>query len=77
MVLYIGTALACAIAGGKAFKVLPKDAFYHLLLGGAFLLLGAALYGIGKKKKYFHAVFHVFIDIGLTVFFLGIQKYCF
>lgn len=77
MCLYIGTSLACAIAGGKAFKVLPKDAFYYLLSGGAFLLLGAALYGVGKKKRYYHAVFHVFIDIGLTIFFLGIKKHCF
>ena len=77
MCLYIGTAIACAISGGKAFKFLPHGAFLCLLCGGAFLLLGAALYGIGKKKRYFHAVFHVFIDIGLTIFFYGIQKYCF
>ncbi|MCR5207081.1 MAG: hemolysin III family protein [Eubacterium sp.] len=77
MCLYIGTSLACAVSGGKAFKILPKDAFYYLLSGGAFLLTGAALYGIGKKKRYIHAVFHVFIDIGLTVFFLGIKKHCF
>ena len=77
MVLYVGTAFACAIAGGKTFKLLPHGAFFHLLSGGAFLLTGVALYGIGKKKRYIHAVFHVFIDIGLTVFFLGIKKYCF
>ncbi len=77
MCLYIGTSFACAIAGGKAYKVLPRDALYHLLSGGTFLLLGAALYGIGKKKRYFHAVFHVFIVIGLTIFFLGIKKHCF
>lgn len=77
MALYIGTSLACAAAGGKAFKVLPKDAFYYLLTGGTFLLLGAGLYGIGKKKRYIHAAFHIFIDIGLTVFFLGIKKHCF
>ena len=77
MGLYIGTAVVCAIAGGKAFSVLPRGAFYSLLLGGAFLLTGAVLYGIGKRKRYFHAVFHVFIDIGLAVFFLAIRKYCF
>ena len=77
MCLYIGTGLACAIAGGKAFTVLPKYAFYYLLSGGTFLLVGAVLYGVGKKKKYFHTVFHIFIDIGLAVFFLGIKKYCF
>ena len=77
MALYIGTALCCAVAGGKAFTVLPRGAFFCLLLGGFFLLTGAALYGVGKRRRYFHAVFHVFIDIGLTVFFVGIQKYCF
>ncbi len=77
MGLYIGTGVACAIAGGKAFAVLPRGAFLCLLTGGTCLLLGAALYGVGKKKRYFHAVFHVFIDIGLTVFFIGIRKYCF
>lgn len=77
MGLYIGTAIACAIAGGKAFFVLPRGAFLCLLTGGIILLIGAALYGVGKRKRYFHAVFHVFIDIGLTIFFIGIQKYCF
>ena len=77
MALYIGTAIACAIAGGKAFTILPRDAFGSLLLGGVFLLTGTVLYGIGKKKRYFHAVFHVFINIGLTIFFLGITKHCF
>lgn len=77
MGLYIGTSLVCAIAGGKAYTVLPKDAFAALLSGGTVLLLGAAVYGIGKKKRYFHTVFHLFIDIGLTIFFLGIQKHCY
>ena len=76
MGLYAGTAIACAIAGGKAFFILPHAAFYHLLVGGVFLVIGAVLYGVGKKKKYFHAIFHVFIDIGLTIFFIGINKYC-
>ena len=39
--------------------------------------LGAAIYGAGKKRRYLHTVFHIFIDIGLTVFFLGIQKHCY
>ena len=77
MILYIGTGAGCALAGGKAFSVLPRGAFLCFLVGSCCLLTGAVLYGIGKKKRYFHAVFHVFIDIGLTVFFIGIRKYCF
>ena len=77
MALYIGTGFACAVAGGKAFAVLPRGALHCLLIGGGCLLLGAVLYGDGKRRRYFHAVFHVFINLGLTVFFIGIQKYCF
>lgn len=77
MCLYIGTSLVCAVAGGKAYKVLPKDAFFSFLSGSSALLLGAAIYGIGKKKRYLHTVFHVFVDIGLTIFFLGIQRHCY
>ena len=77
MGLYIGTSLVCAIAGGKAYTVLPKDALLALLSGGTVLLSGAAIYGIGKKKRWLHTVFHVFIDIGLTIFFLGIQRHCY
>ena len=77
MGLYIGTSLVCAVAGGKAYTVLPKDALAALLSGGSVLLLGAAVYGIGKKKRYFHTAFHVFIDVGLTIFFIGIQRHCY
>ncbi len=77
MTLYIGTSFACAIAGGKAYKILPKDALFHLFSGGAILLSGAALYAAGKKKRYLHTVFHIFIDLGLTVFFLGIRRHCY
>ncbi len=77
MALYIGTSAVCAISGAKAFTVLPHGAFICFLGGSAALLVGAVLYGVGKRVRYIHAVFHVFIVIGLSVYFIGIQKYCF
>ena len=77
MALYIGTAAACAASGAKAFTILPRGAFYYFLGGSVTLLIGAVLYGVGKKVRYIHAVFHVFILIGLTIYYLGIQTYCF
>ena len=77
MILYIATAAVCAVCGGGAFKVLPKGAFRALLLGGALLLTGAALMGLGKKRRYFHCLFHVFIDAGLTVYYIAIAAYCY
>ena len=75
MTVYIATAFLCAVSGGGAYKHLAKGAFFALLSGGALLLAGAALCGLGKKKRYVHAVFHLFVDAGLTVFFLGIKTY--
>ena len=75
--LYIGTAAVCAVCGGKAFTILPHSAFFAFLGGSGALLTGTALYGVGKKVRYFHCVFHVFIVIGLAIFFWGIQLHCF
>ncbi|MBQ2765256.1 MAG: hemolysin III family protein [Firmicutes bacterium] len=38
--------------------------FWWLLAGGIFYTVGAVLYALGKKKKYFHSVFHIFVDLG-------------
>lgn len=77
MALYIGTAGACALSCAKAFTILPRGAFCYFLGGSVTLLVGAVLYGVGKKVRYFHAVFHVLILIGLSIYYLGIQTYCF
>ena len=77
MALYIGTAAVCAVCGAKAFTILPRGAFHCFLGGSAALLVGAVLYGVGKRVRYMHAVFHVCIDLGLTIYFIGIQAYCF
>lgn len=77
MATYIVTGFVCAVSGGGAYKHLPKAAFYALLGGSAFLLTGAVLCGVGKRVKYIHPVFHLFIDAGLTVYFLGISAFCY
>ena len=38
--------------------------FLWLLAGGVAYTVGAVLYGIGRKKRYFHSVFHVFVLLG-------------
>ncbi len=49
--------------------------FSLLLIGGILYTIGAVLYGIGKKKKYMHNVFHVFVLLGSFVQFLSIFMY--
>lgn len=46
-----------------------------LFLGGISYTIGAVLYGIGKKKKYIHSVFHIFIVIGSLMHFFCILFY--
>ena len=40
------------------------NGFWWLLAGGVAYTVGAVLYGKGKKKRYFHSVFHIFVDLG-------------
>lgn len=61
------------------FKILWKN-MNHIgialtLLGGIMYTVGAILYGIGKKKKYMHSVFHIFCILASVFFFLAIYLY--
>ena len=40
--------------------------------GGVIYLVGMALYKIGKKKKYYHSVFHLFVLAGSCMHFAAI-----
>ena len=46
-----------------------------LVSGGLAYTIGAVLYGMGKKKKYIHSVFHLFVVIGSVLHFLCILLY--
>lgn len=49
--------------------------FTLLFLGGIVYTLGAILYGVGKRKKYMHSVFHLFICLASFLQFLCILLY--
>lgn len=66
----------CIIAKvGLIIDVLGWTAFYLLLGGGIAYTVGALFYGIGKKKKWMHSVFHLFCVIGSVLHFLLILLY--
>lgn len=46
-----------------------------LITGGIVYTIGAILYGIGSKKRYFHSVFHFFVLGGSILHFLSILIY--
>ncbi len=56
-------------------ELLGKMGFILLLAGGIVYTIGAILYGVGKKKKYMHSVFHIFILLGSILQFFCILLY--
>jgi len=67
----------CIIAVPKlAIKAMTPGGFGLILAGGVAYTIGAVLYGIGKKKKYIHGVFHIFVLIGSVLQFFGVYLYC-
>lgn len=53
-------------------ELLGTAGFVLLLLGGLSYTVGAILYGLGKKHKYMHSVFHLFILLGSLLQFFTI-----
>ncbi len=58
-----------------ALEALTLNGFLFMLVGGILYTLGAVLYGIGKKRKYAHNIFHVFVFAGSLTQFFGILFY--
>ncbi len=54
---------------------IDADAFYGILLGNAFYLIGAAFCGLGIKRPALHVVFHVFCFLASLTHYLVIFKY--
>lgn len=61
---YLGMGWVILFTITKMMETLGPRGFSLLLLGGILYTLGAAFYGIGNKKKYFHSVFHIFVLLG-------------
>ncbi len=69
---YSKLSMACYIIMGWMIVLTLKptiaavswNGFWWLLAGGVAYTVGAVLYGKGKKKRYFHSVFHIFVDLG-------------
>ena len=44
--------------------VLTPIGFWILFAGGVAYTIGAVLFGLGKKIKWMHSVFHIFVILG-------------
>ena len=75
MSCYIGMGCAIVAFWRQIFTVISMNGFLLLLGGGIAYSVGAVLYGLGKKQKWFHGVFHIFVVLGALLQFFSIFLY--
>lgn len=75
MVCYIGMGWCIVAVIRFAIQAMTMPGFMLLLYGGIAFTIGAVLYGVGKKVRYIHSVFHIFVLIGCVLQFFAILFY--
>ena len=72
MSCYIGMGWAIIPFWKQTMAVMGPGGFGLLLWGGIAYTIGSVLYGLGKKKKWMHGVFHLFVVLGSLLQFLAV-----
>ncbi len=75
MICYIVMGWAIIFAVVPTIEALTMPGFLYVLGGGILYTIGAVLYGVGKKRRYMHNAFHVFVLGGSVLQFIGIAFY--
>ena len=75
MICYIGMGWAIIVKARLLMEALSMPGFWLLLAGGVAYTVGAILYGAGKKIRYMHSIFHLFVVLGSILQFLAIFLY--
>ena len=80
---YAKLSMACYLLSGWTvvsalpvlWNIITPTGVLLLLGGGIVYTIGAVLYGIGSKKKYFHSLFHLFVLLGAIMMFISVYYY--
>lgn len=72
MICYIGMGWCIVLAADIAIRAIPFPGLLWLLAGGISYTVGAILYGLGKKHRYMHSTFHLFVLAGSILQFVCI-----
>ena len=75
MACYIGMGWCIVIALKPTLECVPLAGLLWLLAGGISYTVGAVLYGLGKKHRYMHSIFHLFVVLGSVLQFGCIVGY--
>ena len=75
MICYLLMGWCIIVKANLLPELLTKYGLILLLAGGIAYTIGAIVYGLGKKYKYAHSIFHLFILLGSFLHFLCILLY--
>ena len=75
MICYLGMGWCIVFTANLLPKLLGTSGLILLVAGGITYSIGAVLYGLGKKYKWMHSIFHMFILLGSLLQFLCILMY--
>ncbi len=75
MICYIGMGWAVIPFAPQVLEILTLPGFLLLLAGGVAYTVGSVLYGLGRKLKWMHSVFHIFVILGALLQFFAVLFY--
>ena len=75
MICYLAMGWCIIVRGDLLPTLLGIPGFALLLAGGLVYTLGAVLYGLGKKHKYIHSMFHLCVFFGNVLHVLCVLMY--
>ena len=75
MICYVGIGWSIIFSISDMLRALGTAGFALLLGGGCFYTVGVIFYALGKKIRYFHAVFHIFVLLGSITQALSVLMY--
>lgn len=75
MICYLAMGWCIIVKANILPTLLGIPGFVLLLAGGVVYTIGAILYGVGKKHKYIHSLFHISVFIGNMLHVLCVLMY--
>ena len=75
MICYLGMGWCIIFTAKLLPELLGIPGLVLLVSGGVAYTIGAILYGLGRKKRYMHSIFHLFILLGSILQFFCILLY--
>jgi hemolysin III len=72
MICYIGMGWCIVVKVPLLIQAVGWGGFWLILLGGVCYTIGAVLYGMGRKKRYMHSIFHLFVVAGSILHLLAV-----